>query len=188
MEDLQDMKAMWQELNERVSQLEAENRRLAKKVVDKGFKSARERLMRKYKMFICVECIFMFWMSLFLLFNPLIVEKYRIITMIYWTIFFLGEAAVDFYLLCRVKKIDVFHSTVNKISREAAQAWKIHKIAVFIGLPLAIGAIILYAFALDANKFTIYGMIVGGMVGLIIGGNQLLKFMKYYRQLQSDEE
>ena len=188
MDELGNMKAMWVELNERVSSLEEENRKLARKVIDQNFKSTQEKLVRKYMKFIIVESVMMLWTCLFFVFNPEIVEKYRVLTAIYWGGFFLLEIIFDTYLMMRVKEINVYDSNIDEITHQAAKTWKLHKIFIMIGLPIAIGAAFLFALALDANEFTIAGMVVGGTIGLIIGIRQLMKFLQYYRVLQGKEK
>lgn len=187
MENLDDMKTMWLELNSKISALEEENRKLARKVVSLNYKTAREKLIRKYTAFIFVASLMILYTLAFITFNPMIVEKYKIATTIYWIIFFTFEAGIDLYLRQRVKNIDIYNSSISEIAHQAATNWKIHKLAIIIGLPLAIGAVILFALSLNADLFMIYGMIVGGLVGLIIGIFQLIKFYEYYRLLQSKE-
>lgn len=188
MEDLKDMKAMWIELNNRITILEEDNRRLARQVMNKDYKGAQDKLMNKYRFFVCFNLIFIIVMSIFIMANPLVNEKYRMITLIYWLVFFLGEATIDTYLMIKIKQIDIYNSSVSEISREASKTWKIHKIAIFIGLPVAIGAVILYGLLLNADKFVIFGMIVGGVIGALIGLRQLMKFLEYYKLLQNNEE
>lgn len=183
--ELNDIKAMWTEMNARIGHLEEENRRLAREVITNKYKSCQERLARKYFTFICVALIMIIYVVFIVLYNPMVDDAFRWATFIYWTAFFLFEAGVDFYLMIKVRAIDVYNSSVSEISRQAQRNWKIHKIAVFIGLPLAIGACILFGFALQADKFVILGMIVGGVVGLLIGIRQLIKFMTFYKEMQS---
>lgn len=188
MDNLEDMKVMWQQLSARMSSLEEENRRLAKFVRSSDYRSAQEKLVRKYMKFIIVESVMMLWTCLFFVFNPEIVEKYRVLTAIYWGGFFLLEIIFDTYLMMRVKEINVYDSNIDEITHQAAKTWKLHKIFIMIGLPIAIGAAFLFALALDANEFTIAGMVVGGTIGLIIGIRQLMKFLQYYRVLQGKEK
>lgn len=187
MDELENMKSMWIELNQRISTLEEENRRLARKVMNDSMKSSQEKLIKKYNTFIIIELVVLLIMPLYLLKSPLLVDKYRILTAIYWAFFFLLEVGVDLYLRERVRTIDLYTSTVSVISRQAAQNWKFHKIAVIVGLPIAIGACVLFGLTIGANELAIYGMIVGGLVGLVIGINQLIKFRQYYYKLQSHE-
>lgn len=187
MDELENMKAMWSDLNQRISVLEVENRELARKIIKEKYSSARERLIRKYYSFMVVEAIMIIFMSLFLIYNPQINEKYRIAALISWDVFFLFEFLADSYLLYQIKNIKIFSSNINEVAKRAADNWKLHKILILIGLPLAIGVIIIFALAIDANEFTIYGMFIGGLIGGIIGIYQLLKFKNNYKQLQLND-
>lgn len=188
MENLEDMKEMWIELNNRMTALEEENRRLARKVMDEKYKNITEKLVRKYRIFIALACIMIIYFYGFIFFNPLVNEKYRLLTTIYMICFFALCAAVDSYLLYKVKEIDIYGSNVREITRIAANNWKIHKIFLMVGMPLAIGAIVLMALALNANEFVSLGMVVGGVVGFLIGFKQLMRFREYYRLLQTQDE
>ncbi|MCH5240107.1 MAG: hypothetical protein J1F38_07780 [Muribaculaceae bacterium] len=187
MDELCNMKAMWVELNERVSSLEEENRKLARKVINQNFKSTQEKLVRKYSIFIALSLIMVLYMPLFVCFSPFLVEKYKLATIIYWVLFFLLEAGVDIYLRYRISNIDIYKSSISDIAKLAAQNWRIHKIGILIGVPLAFGAVILFGLLLDANIFLIYGMIVGGVIGFIVGLSQLKKFYENYKFLQSQD-
>ena len=98
MEDINDFKMLWQEMNIRLSNLEDENRKLMHKVKQTNFRSTQEKLVRKYLGFIVIEFLMIVYMSLFFLFNPFIVEKYKIPSLIYWLVFFLIELIIDLYL------------------------------------------------------------------------------------------
>lgn len=187
MENINDMKTMWMDLNRRLDALEEENRRLARKVVNEKYKNLQERLVRKYRIFIFVSCIMIIYSFLFIFMNNEVVDKYRLPATIYMICFFILCAATDTYLLIKVKDMDIYGEKINEITRTAAINWKIHKIFTMVGLPLAIGAVILIALALNANTFTYLGMIVGGIVGFSIGLRQLLKFRNYYRLLQTED-
>lgn len=184
MEDIEDFKIMWQELNQRISYLENDNKNLIRQIRETNYRNTQEKLVRKYCMFIGVEVIMIFFMSIFFLYNPLLIEKYRIPALIYWIVFFIFEALFDLFLLFRIKDIDIYSSTIKEVAARSASNWKLHKIGIGIGLPLAFGAIFLFALAVDANQYTILGMILGGIIGFIIGIYQLIKFKDYYKLLQ----
>ena len=180
------MKAMWTEMNSRLEALEEENRQMARRIINSNHKTAKDRLEKKYVTFIIIEFLMLAYIFFFIFQNPFVVEKYRLITVIYWTLFFLLEIGIDSFLYFQLKNLDIYGSSVTEISKVARRNWKIHKIAIAIGIPIAIGAVILFALALDANEYTIFGMIFGAIIGLIIGLRQLFRFMKYYRNLQSE--
>lgn len=183
MENLNDIKAMWNELNSRLSLLEEENRRLINIVKSDKYKSIKENLMSRYRIFIIVALLSAIFFPIFLILNPMIVEKFRWATAIYWCVFMLICAGVDFYLFENVKRMDVYNSTVTEMTRISTQNWKIHKLWLIFGLPLAFGAVILWSFAMNADNFVILGMIVGGVFGLVIGIYQLSKFRNDYKLL-----
>ena len=125
------------------------------------------------------------FMSLFFLFNPEVNERFRIPALIYWDVLFVIEVWFDLYLMLKIKTINIYESSISEVARIAAKNWKIHKIGIIVLLPLAFGAIFLFALALDANEYVILGMIFGGVIGMIIGIGQLMKFRNYYKLLQS---
>lgn len=184
MENIEDFKMMWQELNQRISSLENDNKKLIRQIRESNYKSTQEKLVRKYWCFIGIEIIMIVFMSFFFLYNPLLIEKYRIPALIYWIVFFIIEALFDLYLLFQIKGIDIYTSPIKEVAARSAANWKLHKIGIVTGLPLAFGAILLFALAVDANQFTILGMIFGGVIGFIIGIYQLIKFKNYYKLLQ----
>ena len=188
MENFEDMRIMWAELDRRLSSLEDRNRKLARQVMSNKYKTAQDKLINKYKIFIFLSLIMILYISLFICFSEETVEKYRTPALVYWIIFFLFEASIDAYLMYRVMDIDVYENSVSQIAKIAAQNWKMHKIALCLGIPLALGAIILFALLLNANNFTIFGMIIGGIIGFAIGSIQLRKFFQYYKLLQTSED
>lgn len=181
MDNIEEMKKMWDELNQRVALLEEENRILAKKVVGNKFKSTKEKLIKRYTAFSLLSFIMIIYSVFFILLNPMISDQYRIVSFVSWVIFFLFEGFADLYLRHRLQGLDVYNSTLKEISAMASQNWRLHKLAIFIGLPMAILVVILFGLAMDADIFVIYGMIVGGAVGLAIGLYQLRKFYIYYK-------
>lgn len=188
MEDFNDMKIMWQNMNDRLSSLERENKKLMYKVIHDKYHTTKEKLEKKYCAFIFVGSITIVFITLFLIGDPLVNDRYRIPTMIYWIIFFLMEISFDVYLLLQIRKIDIYTATISEVSHSASRNWRLHKIGIIIGLPMAIGAAILFALALNANIFIIYGMITGGVIGLSIGLYQLFKFKTYYKLLQIEDD
>lgn len=188
MEELDKMKIMWAELNNRISVLEEDNRILARKIVNQNLKTSQEKLVNKYTAFIILSLIMAFYMPVFVLLNPLLVEKFKVVTVVYWSVFFLIEAGIDIYLRFQVSKIDIYNSSVREIALQAANNWKLHKLAIFIGLPFAFGAIVLFGLLLDADIFVILCMFMGAVIGGLIGLKQLKKFYEDYRFLQTSEQ
>ena len=188
MENIEDMKTMWIELNERVKSLEDQNRTLAKKVIANKYKSTKEKLIKKYLSFSLLSFIMIIFSIFGILMNPFILGKYKWITFICWICFFLFEGSIDLYLCRNLQRIDVYNTSFRKIAATTAQNWKVHKLAVVIGLPFAVLVCILYALAIQADVFAVYGMVCGAFVGLIIASFQLKRFYSYYRLFKTDPD
>ena len=186
MDDTRELKDLWKQMNERLWALEQENKRMAFNIQRSNYKSAREKLITKYKRMIVIEIIILVVMS-FRLFDSMVDERLRIPTLIYWIVFFLIEISIDIYLMQKTKEIDIYKDSIHEIAQKARRNWKIHKAAIFIGLPLAIGFIILYALSLHANIYIVYGIFAGAVLGLILGVSILRKFIKDYRDLQDED-
>ena len=187
-DNIDDIKALWTDLNTRISVLEEENRRLISRVKNDKYRSIKDRLISRYRVFVCLGIVSAFVFPMVLFVDPMTMENYRWPTAIYFFLFFWLCAAVDFYLLENVKRMDLYNSSVTEIANLAAKNWKIHKLWLFLGIPLAFIALILWGLALNADYFVILGMIAGGFVGFVIGLRMLLKFRKDYRFLQSPAE
>lgn len=185
--EINEMKAIWAKLNERISHLEEENKRLANDIIKNRYKSSIDALKDRYKKFIALELIFAILIPLTLWFNPEVVEKYRMIAILYWFAFFAIEMVFDYYLLERVKDMDIYEDSISEIGQKALANWKLHKLEIMLGFPLAIGAAVLYGFAIDANEFIFMGMGAGALVGAIIGFRQLMRFRRDYRNLLNPE-
>lgn len=184
MDELQKMKIMWADINQRLTSVEEENRKLMLYIQRNNYKTAKDKLIIKYRRFIIVEILMVFVVILFLTEENNVVEKYRWPTIIYWILYFIAELIFDFYLLYKVKDIDVINDTVHSIYVKAKRNWKIHKIGIICGLPFAFGLVVLYSLYLGVNRFIVYGIICGAILGLMIGIYNLRKFSLYYRDLQ----
>ena len=186
MNNIDDMMAMWKEMDNKLSSLVEENRMLANEIKKNKVRSNQEKLGRKYRAFIIMEAVCIPLIFLLLGVNPEVVEKYRWPTLIYFVCFFLLEICIDGYLLCKLNNIDIYNESIVEISRKAKANWKTHKIAVLIGIPIAIGAVVLFCLAMGGNEAPIYGIFFGGAIGLGIGLNEFFKFMKNYKEMSSD--
>lgn len=185
MENIDNIKQMWNDLNRRLESVEQENQRLANNIMRSNLKSTREKLIGKYKKFIFVEFI-MFLSVGILIYNGARVEIYKIPALITWEVFFLAEAFLDYYLMNRLQNIDIYTSPLCEISSIAQKNWKIHRIAIIAGLPFALVCVALFALCLGSDKFILLGILVGFIVGSIIGVLELRKFIKYYKELQNN--
>lgn len=184
MSELEELKTIIESLNKRISVLETNNMEVISEMKAKNNQSSQEKLVSKYRRCIFLEAFFMIVFDLFLMFDPEVNDKYLWPTLIYWTCFFIIEIIIDYYLMINVDMIDIYGSSLRDVAKQAARCWKIHKLAIFFNIPLAIGAVILFGFAMNADKFMVFGMICGGIGGLLIGLRLLRKFIYEYKQLQ----
>lgn len=173
-------------MDSKLTSLIEENRQLAAEIKKNKILSSKEKLVRKYRAFIIMEAICIPLMVFLLGFNPMVVNQYRWAAMIYFVCFFLLEICVDSYLLYRLLGIDIYSDSIVEISRRATANWKIHKIAVLVGIPIAIGAVVLFCLAMGSDISVIWGVAVGGVIGLGIGLNEFFKFMKNYRTMSRE--
>lgn len=186
MENFDEMMKMWKEMDGKITSLMADNRRMADEIKKNRLKTNQEKLARKYRCFIIMEAVCIPLMFLLFIPNPHVVEQYRWVTLIYFVAFFLLEIGIDAYLLFRLDAVDIYRDSISRITRVAQSNWKIHRIAVLIGIPVAIGAVILFILAMGGRPAELYGVAVGGAIGLGIGLNQFFKFMKNYKALSSE--
>lgn len=183
MNNIDDMLTMWKEMDNKLSSLVEENRRLADEIKKNKVKSNQEKLIRKYRAFIIMEAVCIPMMFIILGLNPEVADKYRWPALIYFVCFFLLEICIDGYLLYKLSSIDIYKDSIIEISRQARSNWKTHKIAVLIGIPIAIGAVILFCLAIGGDTAALWGVCVGGAIGLGIGLNEFFKFMKNYKEM-----
>lgn len=186
MNNIDDMMVLWKEMDGKLSALVEENRRLADEIKKNKLRSSREKLTRKYRSFIIMEAVCIPLMFILLGVNPLVINAYRWPALIYFVCFFLMEIGIDGYLLYKLSSIDIYNDSIVDISKQARANWKIHKIAVLIGIPVAIGAVVLFCMAMGGNISVLWGVFVGGAIGLGIGLNEFFKFMKNYKSMSYD--
>ena len=186
MNSIEDMMVMWKEMDGKLTSLMDENRRLADEIKKNKLRSSQEKLTRKYRGFIIMEAVCIPLMGFVLGANPFVVNQYRWPALIYFVCFFLLEIGIDSYLLYKLNNIDIYNDSIIDISRQARANWKTHKIAVLIGIPIAIGAVVLFCLAIGGNTEMMWGVFVGGFIGLGIGLNEFFKFMKNYKAMTKE--
>ena len=186
MENIEDIKSMWINLNNRLNKIESDNIRLATEIKKNKYKSFQEKLINKYCKFIILESLMAFIFPLIIISNPSVNNIYRLPTIIYWVIFFVASLLFDLYLMLQVKNIDLNNYCVSKVAQISFRNWKLHKLWIIIALPFAFGAIYLFALCLKFEPYVLLGIACGGCIGLAIGIKELFKFHSYYKSLYSD--
>lgn len=187
MNNMEEMMVMWREMDSKLSSLVEENRKLADEIKKNKLRTSQERLIRKYRAFIIMEAVCIPLMIFVLGVNPMAIDQYKWIALIYFIGFFLLEICIDGYLLYKLNGIDVYNDSIVEISRQARANWRTHKIAVLVGIPIAVGAVVLFCLAMGSDPSMMWGVFVGGAIGLGIGLNELFKFMKNYKAMSQEE-
>lgn len=188
MDNIQELKDMWTKLNGRLDRVESENQRLANEIKRSNYKTVRERLISRYWRFVYVAAVMILFISVFISTDEHIDDRYRWYTLGYWIFYLCGALFLDLYLIYGLKGIDVYNESVMEISSKARRNWRIHKLGIIAGMPLAIGLMILYALSLGAETPIVLAMLCGVVIGLAIGFRQLREFWKGYRELQRCDE
>lgn len=183
--ELEEYKKMWQESQQRIDNLETQNRKIMERVERGQARSSLDKLAKYYKGFSLLGCSLFFLLLAFLR-----MADEGIIKSATWIMIFgYAEAAVavtvDIYLYRAIKRINVSVMSVKEVSAQAARCRKIHLLSQCVLIPLAIGFVI--AAGLSApDSFVLAGMIVGGVIGLIIGFRKWLDMMRAYRRIIDD--
>lgn len=149
-------------------------------------KSALQRLASRYRMFSIIAGICTVTIPWLLSRPEMIPESSLKIWMLtIFALYFLTCSAMDLWLYHGITGIDVAILPVTEVIERALFYKKRHLQFVLILLPwafLIVGCLI-YSAGVDA---AIYGMIIGGAAGLIVGINQLRRFMADYRDITRD--
>lgn len=144
-----------------------------------------ESLIERYKRFSRLGLILAFVtpMNLFLVLSHQ--SHIGIITTILFTIFgvifFLVASFMDRWLADGISRIDLSEMSVSEVCRLALYYRKKHFQCIAILLPFAFIYIGMMVWAFSSQEYTLYGIAVGAVVGLLIGSLQLRKFLSEYR-------
>lgn len=92
-------------------------------------------------------------------------------------------SVIDYFLLRGISAINCITMPVNEVAEKSLRYRKIHLRSLMFLLPFAFICIGVMAFAFRDDKYTVYGIIFGAVLGIIIGSFQLREFMVQYRRL-----
>jgi hypothetical protein len=171
--NIDELKNEWQSLN---TVSKDSNDMVVKDVVNGKILSARERLMKQYKMFSLVAPIVCVAQFIFFRILPL----YIIIAM---TIYFAVAGLMDFYLYKGMKNLDLSTEGVAQIATKAKFYRRRHHQFQLILIPMAVVLIILFLGC--STGWQQLGVVVGIFVGLIAGLPTYLRMMRDYKQLSN---
>ena len=103
-------------------------------------------------------------------------------------VYFLTCSAMDFWLYRGIGSIDCLRMPVSAVIKKALYYRKRHLQFVLTLLPMAFGVVFLLAFYYNFDRSILFGMIIGGTIGLAIGSYQLFEFMRDYRKITDFSE
>lgn len=164
--NIDELKNSWKNIELRVSHLEAENRRLARKLRNNAAMSYRSNFSRRYIMAI-IACI----VAPFSLIGINVQTPVPISLIVCYVVFFIVMALLMAYTLYRLRKTD-YTSIPTKETMVAVTQFEImRKRHNLIGYALAVPLLsyMFYYFYQVGQREMIVGAIVGLIVGFIVG-------------------
>lgn len=184
--DKDNIKSAWRDTNNSFEK--DKNMMMSFEAIMNGKRStALDRLQARYLRFVmlalcCVPCSFSFMLP-----NIIPDGNGKWIT-IAFGIYFLICAGMDLWLYHGIGTIDCLRMSVTEVIDKARFYRKRHLQFIMILLPIAFCVLGVMAYSMQNDPEVIYGMIIGGVVGLLIGSRQLFKFMKDYREVSTPDE
>lgn len=187
--DLDQLKEMWSDLNRRVERLENQTIEEGRKVTSGKITTAREDLATRYKRFMIIGFVMGVFFPLFLILSP--TDFFPDGTMKYvasapFFSYFITAAVMDSYLYNEVRSMDLAMMTVSQVIHKARTLKRRHHIFMIILIPFAVITLAVFAIPLLDDPFIIAGMITGGGVGLCIGLRQYFRMMRDYRDMMRE--
>lgn len=157
---------------------------------DNRKQTALQSLARRYRWFSNYGLILLFCMPLVLI-NLFWGHDYgqewmRISVVIFSMVYCATCSIMDRWLYNGICSIDVYGMSVSEVCRLALYYRKRHLQFVVILIPMAVILLGSIAWVLSENIFSIYGVICGALIGLILGTRQLHAFLNSYRSLTSE--
>lgn len=187
-DNLNELKEMWNELNNRLSRLEEATIEEGRRVSRENIRSAQEDLAMTYKRFTIIGFTMAAIMPIMFgvpdsIFNyPTM--TYRVIVSLSMCAYFLTCALMDFYLFRRVNDMDLAVMPVSVIRETALRLKKKHHIFMMILIPIAICVLFLMTYPIISEIWI--AVLVGAVVGLAIGLSMYFKMMNDYKQILAE--
>lgn len=187
--DLDQLKEMWSDLNRRVERLENQTLEEGRKVASGKITTAREDLATRYKRFMIIGFVMGVFFPLFLIMSPTDFFPDGTVKYVASALFFsyfITAAVMDSYLYNEVRSMDLAMMTVSQVIHKARTLKRRHHIFMIILIPFAVITLAVFAIPLLDDPFIIAGMITGGVVGLCIGLRQYFRMMRDYREMMRE--
>lgn len=183
----EEMKLLWNQLNERITGIEEQLQLCSRKVIDKKLSSSKEQLTAIYRRLFIMGCFFA------ILFPSLILTHamdYPDTVMRYYAagafaVFFITTAVMDCNQFNSISDMNLNTMSITEVAARARTLKRRHHIYQLILVPLAIVTLTLFTIPLASDRYTIYGIIFGGIVGMALGLRLYLKIMRGYKNLMN---
>ncbi|MDE7180505.1 MAG: hypothetical protein K2N88_04850 [Muribaculaceae bacterium] len=144
--------------------------------------TALERLAARYKRFSTVGML-MTVVSVFWIFRPdhfgMFPMRYVVAALL--MLYFATCASIDWWLYKGVSSINCYEMPVSEVVEKAVYYRKKHLQSMMFLIPFVVLVLGLMAYTFITDRFIIYGMIAGLIVGLAIGYRQFREFMSEYK-------
>ncbi|MDE7414678.1 MAG: hypothetical protein K2N05_12935 [Muribaculaceae bacterium] len=178
----EEIKQTWREAAQRISQPTLdEYERMYRNKKETALESLAKRYHRFSMLgFAMVLCSFG-WMGCHL---PFETEESKYIVSGVMMIYFGLCAIIDRWLYKGVCSIDCYTMTVSEVIAKAMYYRKKHLQSMVFLIPCAIAVVGLMAYSFKSEKYILYGMAAGAIVGLVIGSFQFREFMDEYRKIK----
>ena len=185
-DDLDQLKKMWGDLNRRVERLENQTLEVGRKVTSGKITTACEDLASRYKRFMIIGFLMGVTFPIFQILSPTTIfldGTMKYVSAALFFLYFITAAVMDSYLYNEVKSIDLAMMTVNQVIDKARTLKRRHHMFMIILIPFAVVTLTVFAIPLLDEPVMMAGMIAGGAVGLFIGLRQYFRMMRDYREM-----
>lgn len=154
-------------------------------IISGRHRTALTRLAERYKWFSNIAIPIMLIVPFTIFHNVLkhTPMNLKLIWVIFAMVYFGLCSVMDRWLYNGIKSIDCATMTVNEVSNKALFYRKRHLQFIVVLLPMAIIVIGSLMMLTDITPYFIYGVIAGGILGLVLGLRQFLNFMADYKSL-----
>lgn len=171
-----EMKSLWQQLNASTQYDSPVSTDLIDRVTSGRIASAREQLMKRYKMMFTIVCPIGIFASI-----PLWHEM-AWWQVVYLILFFVIAGAMDGWLYLGIKNIDLATEGVQRVAERVRYYRKWHLTFQAILIPFSAGLVCVY-FSLYDDPFYRNALWVGLAIGLSFGFIVWLQMMRAYKKM-----
>ncbi|MDE5807887.1 MAG: hypothetical protein K2H76_07190 [Muribaculaceae bacterium] len=149
--------------------------------------TALERLATKYRRFSTMGFV-MAIVSVFWMFSPthLADTSLKFVMSIVLMLYFATCSSIDWWLYRGVSSINCFDMSVSEVVSKALYYRKKHLQSIMFLIPFAVVVFGVMIYSFNADRFIIYGMAAGLILGLALGYRQFREFMDEYKVISKE--